>query len=81
VRVLDRLVRQAREARAPKRQSSGLPAIGRPATNALAACGITTLDQVAEHTERDLRALHAVGPKAIRILKEALAADGRAFRT
>jgi hypothetical protein len=93
VRVLDRLLRQAWEARAPKRlvaahrsdaparRSSDLPAIGRPATDALALRGITTLDRVAEHTEEDLLSLHGVGPKAIRILGEALAADGRGFRT
>ena len=93
VRLLDRLLRQAWEARAPRRlvaahradaparRSSDLPAIGRPATDALALRGITTLDQVAEHTEQDLRSLHGVGPKAIRILREALAADGRTFRT
>jgi predicted flap endonuclease-1-like 5' DNA nuclease len=57
-----------------------LPAIGRPATNALAAAGITTLAQVAELSEAELRALHGVGPKAVTILQEALAADGLAFR-
>jgi hypothetical protein len=93
VRVLDRLLRRAWEARAPKhlvaahgsdapaRRSSDLPAIGRPATDALALQGITTLAQVAEHTATDLLSLHGVGPKAIRILGEALAADGRSFRT
>ena len=53
--------------------------IGRPATNALALIGVTTLQQVAEHTERELLVLHGVGPKAIRVLREALAADGRSF--
>jgi predicted flap endonuclease-1-like 5' DNA nuclease len=61
--------------------ASDLPGIGRPATNALALRGITTLAQVAEHTEEELLALHGVGPKAIRILGEALAAAGRGFRT
>lgn len=91
--AIDRLLRQAWEARAPKRlvaahradaparQSSDLPPIGRPAADALALRGITTLDQVAEHTEKELLSLHGVGPKAIRILREALAADGRGFRS
>lgn len=45
-------------------------AIGRPATQALVNAGITTLAQVAELTDADLRAMHGVGPKAIRILRE-----------
>lgn len=44
------------------------PAIGKPATRALAGQGITTLEQVATWKERDLLALHGIGPKAIRIL-------------
>ena len=55
-------------------QSNELPAaIGNPATQALAGQGITTLDQAAKLSDADLRALHGVGPKAIRILREALA--------
>ena len=60
---------------------TGLPAVGRPAANALDLAGITTLEQVAEHTEAELLALHGVGPKAARILREALAARGLAMRT
>jgi hypothetical protein len=47
-------------------------AIGRPATNALNASGITCLDDLAKLTEKELTALHGVGPKAVRILKETL---------
>jgi hypothetical protein len=43
--------------------------IGRPATNALIAAGITCLEDVAKYTEAELAALHGVGPKAIGILK------------
>ena len=57
-----------------------LPAIGAPATGALAAAGITRLDQVAECREAELLALHGVGPKAIRLLREALAQRGLSFR-
>ncbi|GAB3647108.1 helix-hairpin-helix domain-containing protein [Glycomyces tarimensis] len=46
--------------------------IGRPATRALANAGITTLDQVARLSDADLKALHGVGPKAVRMLREAL---------
>jgi predicted flap endonuclease-1-like 5' DNA nuclease len=55
-------------------------AIGKPATRALLGAGITTLDQVAEHAEGDLLALHGVGPKAVRLLREELARQGRAMR-
>lgn len=51
--------------------------MGRPANAALVANGITTLDQVAAMTEAELLALHGVGPKAVRILRAELTADGR----
>ncbi|GAA1654400.1 DNA-binding protein [Actinoplanes couchii] len=53
-----------------------LPSIGRPATGALREAGITTLEQVAACRAEDLLVLHGVGPKAIRILTEALTANG-----
>lgn len=49
-----------------------LPSIGRPATSALAVIGVTTLEQVIEHSEAELLALHGVGPKAIRLLADEL---------
>ncbi|WP_413452603.1 helix-hairpin-helix domain-containing protein [Georgenia phoenicis] len=54
-----------------------LPRIGRPATNALLERGVTSLEQVAAMSERELLALHGVGPRAVRLLREALAARGR----
>lgn len=44
--------------------------IGNPATNALLAANITTLRQVSELSDKQLLALHGVGPKAVRILRE-----------
>lgn len=58
----------------------GLPRIGAPATSALAAVGVTSLEQVATMQEADLTALHGVGPKAIRLLNAAMAERGLAFR-
>lgn len=56
------------------RDAGDLPkAIGRPATRALTSAGITTLAKVAALTDAELLALHGVGPKAVRILREALA--------
>jgi RNA polymerase sigma-70 factor (ECF subfamily) len=57
-----------------------LPEIGAPATRALAAIGITRLDQVAERSEAELLALHGFGPRALSILRDELAAHGRSMR-
>jgi hypothetical protein len=48
-------------------------AIGRPATGALREAGITRLSELPRFSERDLLALHGVGPKAVRLLRVALA--------
>lgn len=47
--------------------------MGRPANAALVARGVTTLAQVARMSEAELAAIHGVGPKAIRILRDELA--------
>lgn len=57
-----------------------LPKIGAPATRALASIGVTSLRQLPKFSEKELAALHGFGPKALRILKEALAALGLALR-
>jgi hypothetical protein len=54
--------------------------IGRPATNALAFMGVTRLSQLTNMTEKEVLALHGVGPKAVRILREILQEGGRSFR-
>ena len=55
-------------------------AIGKTATRELALNGITSLTTVSGRTRKELLAIHGVGPKAVRILAEALAARGLAFR-
>jgi predicted flap endonuclease-1-like 5' DNA nuclease len=55
---------------------TALPKIGRPAAAALEAIGITTLEEAAKLSEAQLLATHGVGPKAVRILREALAERG-----
>ena len=60
---------------------SDLPfAVGAPARRALAAARVLRLDDLARCAEADVAALHGVGPRAVGILREALAADGRTFR-
>jgi predicted flap endonuclease-1-like 5' DNA nuclease len=54
--------------------------IGKTAARELAHNGITTLDEVAGHSRKELLAIHGVGPKAVRILGESLASRGRSFR-
>jgi|GEM_PF-1028869 len=59
---------------------SSLPKIGKPAERALASVGVTRLEHVARLTERELHALHGMGPKAIGILVDALGATGKSLR-
>jgi hypothetical protein len=55
----------------------GLPRnIGAPATRALTAAGYTELSQLANVPVAELRKLHGVGPKALRLLQEALEQHG-----
>jgi len=56
-------------------------AIGKTAARELSLNGITSLEDVSAHTEKELLAIHGVGPKAVRILGEALAGRGLEFRT
>lgn len=53
--------------------------IGKVATRELAANGITRYEQLAARSERELLAIHGVGPKAIGILRDELAARGLSF--
>lgn len=64
-------------ARAPRPTGTPLPrTIGAPATRALRAQQITTLEAVARRPRAELAALHGVGPIALTRLGEALAAQG-----
>ena len=57
---------------------SELPAaMGKVARRELALNGLTRLDQFDAASEKELLAIHGVGPKAIRILREHLERDGR----
>lgn len=54
--------------------------IGRTAMRELAVHGITTLAQAARRSEAELLAIHGVGPKAVTVLREALADVGLGLR-
>lgn len=63
-----------------QRPTSGLtPRIGRVATRELALNGYTEYEQLTHVSPRHLRGIHGIGPKAIRILEEELAARGLSF--
>lgn len=65
---------------ANREPESDLPRnIAAPARRALTAAGYTRLAQLTTVSEADLLQLHGIGPKAIRQLREALAAQGLAF--
>lgn len=73
----------------PKRQAANrlaatvkdsLPSgLSQPALRAFAAAGYSSLDQFTKLTEAELLKLHGVGPKAIRILRAALAEQGKSL--
>jgi pimeloyl-ACP methyl ester carboxylesterase len=53
--------------------------LGRPATDALLAAGYTRLEQLTRVRESDIKALHGIGPQAIKILSSTLAEKGLSF--
>ncbi|GAA1960097.1 DNA-binding protein [Amycolatopsis minnesotensis] len=55
------------------------PKTSRPAEAALVNAGYTSLEQLTAVTESELAKLHGMGPKALRILREALAERGQGF--
>jgi hypothetical protein len=58
-----------------------LPArLAAPARRALAEAGYARLEQLTHVAEAELGQLHGMGPKALRLLREALAATGRGFK-
>jgi predicted flap endonuclease-1-like 5' DNA nuclease len=54
--------------------------IGKTAARELSCNGIDSLEQVAAHSSQELLAIHGVGPKAIAVLEEALAAKGLQYK-
>ena len=60
----------------PAHFAAGLSA---PAKRALENKGIKTLEQLANYSEADILALHGIGPSALPILRQALAAQELSF--
>jgi hypothetical protein len=61
--------------------ASPFPKIGAPATRALENAGVQGLHELENWSERELLALHGMGPKAVRILREHLAANHLGFKS
>ena len=53
--------------------------IGKVANRELASNGYTTFDSLTKVSAKELLKIHGVGPKAVRILGEELAAQGKAY--
>jgi hypothetical protein len=53
--------------------------LSQPAQRALASAGFTRLEELTTVSEAELGKLHGMGPKAIRLLREALAARSLSF--
>jgi hypothetical protein len=62
-------------------ESDLTPRIGRTALRALALDGYTRYEHLAAAEGADLLRIHGVGPKAVRILEEELAARGLSSST
>jgi hypothetical protein len=79
--VVDRL-RGRKRKRPPRPEGTPLPrSIGAPATRALRAAGLTSLESLAMLTAGQLAAMHGVGPVAIARLREAMDDAGLALAT
>ncbi|HZW27521.1 MAG TPA: hypothetical protein VFF08_03655 [Trueperaceae bacterium] len=70
------LRRAAARGEAPTGPDALPRSIGKPATRALLAAGITTLSEAVARPDEELLALHGVGPRAVRLLREAAAQKG-----
>lgn len=57
-----------------------LATLSGPARRALENAGITTIQQLAKHTQKEILALHGMGPASLPKLKAALATAGLDFK-
>ncbi|GAB2512146.1 hypothetical protein [Paramicrobacterium agarici] len=77
-RAPKRLAQRLIEAQQTGSDAGDLPrSLGAPATRALLTAGLSTLDEVAETSPSEVAKLHGVGPRAMRLLTEALAEGER----
>ncbi len=60
--------------------ADNLPKLSQPARRALAAVGVTQLEHLTSHTEREIKNLHGMGPSGMKQLHEALKQKGLSFK-
>jgi hypothetical protein len=53
--------------------------LAKPAQRALANAGVASLEDLAGRSEPGIASLHGMGPDAMRVLREAMAARGLTF--
>jgi DNA-directed RNA polymerase alpha subunit len=63
-----------------KSPAGDLPRLAAPARRALESAGIASLAQLSRFTEKEIMALHGMGPNALSKLREALKDSGLAFK-
>ncbi|TWT01418.1 DNA-binding protein [Planomicrobium sp. CPCC 101079] len=54
--------------------------IGKPAEQAFSAAGYFQLEQFTQVSEKDILKLHGVGPKAVKVIQQALREKGWTFK-
>lgn len=59
--------------------TTDLPRLAAPAQRALAGAGISTLKQLSSFSEEQIKALHGMGPSALKVLRQALSEQGLSF--
>lgn len=78
--LLRQMVERVRQA--DSHSEGGLPAgLAQPALRALAGMGIKRIDQLAAFREAEIKGLHGIGPNALNLLRQALAAQGLTFKS
>ena len=60
--------------------AGSLPKLSAPAMRALANQGITTLQKLSEYSEKEVMQFHGMGKGSLPKLRQALAANGLAFK-
>jgi DNA-directed RNA polymerase alpha subunit len=61
-------------------EETNLPKLAVPARRALHRGGYARLEDLTKATESEVRKLHGMGPKAMRVLRNALRERGLSFR-
>ena len=62
-----------------QQESDFPPGLSAPALRALAGAGYTRLEQLSRVSEAEIKRLHGMGPKGIKLLRQALEAKGLSF--